>query len=399
MSDILSSYFSLNSRKRDYKLDLKETPNLNKICHEHGLKFSGNSKTLKLPKLKIMSKLISERNKSSEGFKVNKVNKINEISTPKPTNKHYSMRYKKVDGHKQISNNIFKNKLLSGLNKSTRSYTKNNYSSSPITIKNKEKNIYIFKEKDKNKNDKDNDITIKINENDGNNNVEETDNDKGIFRRENKKIIVDEYVNTLLSEDIDSKRALFDSLNDESKKEDKFKLEKSIDPTKYIKNNFLDETFNHNNFTTTKIQIDCFNGNEQLRNENIKKINENNKNSLNLDLLKTEYSSNQTKSLIDKMFPKQLTNFHFGKKIYGPKVFNIKSNHNVNFKNNSETNDMFLTLDEKLKSVVLGTKEMEKDFKDHHKSRRKIIRKIREFCDNYDGIIKKASIINTKIKQ
>ena len=141
MSDILSSYFSLNSKKRNYKLDLKETPNLNKICHEHGLKFSGNSKTLKLPKLKIMSKLISERNKSSEGFKVNKVNKKNEISTPKPTNKHYSMRYKKVDGHKQISNNIFKNKLLSGLNKSTRSYTKNNYSSSPITIKNKDLSI------------------------------------------------------------------------------------------------------------------------------------------------------------------------------------------------------------------------------------------------------------------
>ena len=397
MSDILSSYFSLNSKKRDYKLDLKDTPNLNKICYEHGLKFSGNSKTLKLPKLKIMSKLIAERNKSSEGFKVNKKN---EISTPKPNNKnnkHFSMRYKKVNGYKQISNNIFKNKLLSGLNKSTRSYTKNIYSSSPISNKNKENNLYVFK--DKNKNDKDNDITIKINENDGNNNGEETDINKDKLRREDKRIIVEEYVNTLLSEDIDSKRVLFDSLNDEQKKEDKFKLEKSIDPTKYIKNNFLDETFNHNNFTTTKIQIDCFNGNEQLRNENIKKINENNKNSLKLDLLKTESNNIRTKSLIDKMFPKQLTNFHFGKKVYGPRVFNIKSNNNINLKNSLESNDMLLTLDEKLKSVILGTKEMEKDFKDHHKSRRKIIRKIREFCDNYDGIIKKASVINIKIKQ
>ena len=396
MSDILSSYFSLNSKKRDYKLDLKDTPNLNKICYEHGLKFSGNSKTLKLPKLKIMSKLIAERNKSSEGFKVNKKN---EISTPKPNNKnnkYFSMKYKKVNGHKQISNNIFKNKLLSGLNKSTRSYTKNIYSSSPISNKNKENNLYVFK--DKNKNDKDNDITIKINENDGNNNGEETDINKDKLRREDKRIIVEEYVNTLLSEDIDSKRVLFDSLNDE-KKEDKFKLEKSIDPTKYIKNNFLDETFNHNNFTTTKIQIDCFNGNEQLRNENIKKINENNKNSLKLDLLKTESNNIRTKSLIDKMFPKQLTNFHFGKKVYGPRVFNIKSNNNINLKNSLESNDMLLTLDEKLKSVILGTKEMEKDFKDHHRSRRKIIRKIREFCDNYDGIIKRASIINTKIKQ
>ena len=394
MSDILSSYFSLNSKKRDYKLDLKDTPNLNKICYEHGLKFSGNSKTLKLPKLKIMSKLIAERNKSSEGFKVNKKN---EISTPKSNNKnnkHFSIRYKKVNGYKQISNNIFKNKLLSGLNKSTRSYTKNIYSSSPISNKNKE-NVF----KDKNKNDKDNDITIKINENDGNNNGEETDINKDKLRREDKRIIVEEYVNTLLSEDIDSKRVLFDSLNDEQKKEDKFKLEKSIDPTKYIKNNFLDETFNHNNFTTSKIQIDCFNGNEQLRNENIKKINENNKNSLKLDLLKTESNNIRTKSLIDKMFPKQLTNFHFGKKVYGPKVFNIKSNHNVNLKNSLESNDMLFTFDEKLKSAILGTKEMEKDFKDHHRSRRKIIRKIREFCDNYDGIIKKASIINTKIKQ
>ena len=51
MSDILSSYFSLNSKKRDYKLDLKDNPNLNKICYEHDLKFSGNSKILKLPKL------------------------------------------------------------------------------------------------------------------------------------------------------------------------------------------------------------------------------------------------------------------------------------------------------------------------------------------------------------
>ena len=394
MSDILSSYFSLNSKKRDYKLDLKDTPNLNKKYYAHGLQFSGNSKTIKLPKLKIMSKLISERNKSSEGFKVN--NK-NDVSTPKPNHKHLSMRYKKTEGHKKVSNNIFKNKLLSGLNKSTRSYTNNNYySSSPISIKNKENNIYVFKDKNKNKSEKDNNITIKIN--DGNNNVEETNN-KDKLRSENKKMIVDEYVNTLLSEDTDSKRVLFDSLNDEVKKEDKFKLEKSIDPKKYIKNHFLDETFNHSNFTTNKIQIDCFNGYEQLRDENIKKINENNKNSLKLDLLKAESNNIYKKSLIDKMFPKKLTNFHFGKKVYGPRVLNIKSNHNINLKNSLETNDMLLTLDEKLKSVILGTKEMEKDFKENHKSRRKIIRKIRDFCDNYDGIIKRASIINTKIKQ
>ena len=231
--------------------------------------------------------------------------------------------------------------------------------------------------------------------------MEETDS-KDKLRNENKRMIVDEYVNTLLSEDTESKRVLFDSLNDEVKKEDKFKLEKSIDPKKYIKNNLLDETFNHNNFTTNKIQIDCFNGYEHLRNENIKKINENNKNSLKLDLLKTEPNNIYKKSLIDKMFfPKKLTNFHFGKKVYGPKVLNIKSNHNhnINLKNSLETNDMLLTLDEKLQSVILGTKEMERDFKDHHKSRRIIIRKIREFCDNYDGLIKRASVINSKIKQ
>ena len=393
MSDILSSYFSLNSKKRDYKLDLKNTPILNKMYYNHGLKFSENNKTIKLPKLKIMSKLISERNKSSEEFKVNKKN---EVSTRKPNNKHLSMTYKKKEKkevNEQTANNIFKNKLLSGLNKSTRSYTKNNYASSPISKKkNKTNNIYIYKNKDEK--DKDDDITIKINVGEE---TENNDHDDRL-RREKKKIIVDEYVNTLLSEDIDSKRALFDSLNDEFKKEDKFKLEKSIDPTKYIKNNFLDN--NHNNFTTTKIQIDCFNGNEQLRNENIKKINENNKNSLNLDLFQTESNNMHTKSLIDKMFPKKLSNFHFGKKVYGPRVLNIKSNqNNINLKNSFDSNDMFITLDEKLKSVILGTKEMEKDFKDHHKSRRKIIRKIREFCDNYDGIIKKASIINSKIKQ
>ena len=392
--------FYINSKNREYKIDLKDTPKSNKIYYKHGLKFSENNKTIKLPKLKIISKLISERNKSSEEFKVKKKD---EISTRMSNNKHISMRYKKKDGHKKISNNIFKNKLLLGLNKSTRSYTKSNYSFSPNPNKKKENNNYIFKEKEIDKNR--DDITIKINEN----NIEERERENNKdnidsyfgnkYSRQKKRIIVDEYVNTLLSEDIDSKKVLFDSLNDEFKKEDKFKLEKSIDPTKYIKNNFLDETFNHHNFATNKIQIDCFNGNEQLRNENIKKINENNKNSLKIDLLKTENNNMRTKSLIDKMFPKRLSNFHFGKKVYGPKVLNIKTSHNINLKNNLEANDIFLTLDEKLKSVILGTKEMEKDFKDHHKSRRKIIRKIREFCDNYDGIIKKASVINVKIKQ
>ena len=84
---------------------------------------------------------------------------------------------------------------------------------------------------------------------------------------------------------------------------------------------FLDESGNNNVFKTSKIQIDCFNGNEKLRNDSIKQINSNNMHNYNTNSLKIESNDNSTKSLIDEMFKKgqKLNNFYFGKQLYKKK--------------------------------------------------------------------------------
>ena len=151
------------------------------------------------------------------------------------------------------------------------------------------------------------------------------------------------------------------------------------------------------------MQLDCFNGNEELRKVNIKKINANNMNNLNTNALKIKTNDTPTKLLIDEMFEnqKKLNNFYFGKKLYNKIYYKNKNNDNIHnylkLKNENYNKNVVFTLDDKIRNVMKETKIIEKDFNDRHKSRGKIIRKIRQFCDNYDGMVRRANTYNYKI--
>ena len=155
-------------------------------------------------------------------------------------------------------------------------------------------------------------------------------------------------------------------INENTMNKDKYSLEKSIDPTKYIKNKFLDESYNSNDFKTSKIQIDCFNGNEKLRNVNIQKINANNMNNFDSKSLKTESNDIKTQSLINQMFNsnQKSNNFYFGKKNYTPKFSKIRIKNTINIKNflknrrKERDNNIILTIDEKIQNALLNTKDM-----------------------------------------
>ena len=181
-------------------------------------------------------------------------------------------------------------------------------------------------------------------------------------------------------------------------------MENTIDPTKYIKKKFLDESYKKNDFKTSKIQIGCFNGNEELRDDNIKKINENNRHNVNLNSLKIKTNDCNTKTLINEMFKSQqkLNNFYFGKKVYIPKMNKNKNTTNIKnyfkYRNieKENNNNFVLTLDDKMKNVTFETKEMKNSFIEKHNSRLKMMKKIRQFCDNYNGIVRRASIFERK---
>ena len=166
---------------------------------------------------------------------------------------------------------------------------------------------------------------------------------------------------------------------------------------------FLDEAYNNDVFKTSKMQLECFNGNEELRNVNIKKINANNMHNLNTNALKIKTNDTPTKLLIDEMFEnqKKLNNFYFGKRLYNKIFYKKKNNDNIHnylkLKNENYNKNVVFTLDDKLRNVIKETKIIEKSFIDRHKSRGKIIRKIRQFCDNYDGIVRRASTYNYRI--
>ena len=167
---------------------------------------------------------------------------------------------------------------------------------------------------------------------------------------------------------------------------------------------FLNESGNNNVFKTSKIQIDCFNGNEKLRNDSIKQINTNNMHNYNTNSLKIESNDNSTKSLIDEMFKKQqkLNNFYFGKQLYKKKFFKINNN-SINIKNylerrNEKKSDVVFTLDDTIKNAVKEKKDIENNFYERHKLRGRLMRKIRQFCDNYDGLVRRASTFDNNIR-
>lgn len=166
----------------------------------------------------------------------------------------------------------------------------------------------------------------------------------------------------------------------------------------------MDESYNSNDFRTSKIQIDCFNGNEKLRNVNIQKINANNMNNFDLKSLKTESNDIKTQSLINQMFNsnQKSNNFYFGKKNYTPKFSKIRIKNTINIKNflknrrKERDNNIILTIDEKIQNALLNTKDMRNDLIERHKAREKIMNRIKQYCDNMDGMIKKESIIKRK---
>ena len=96
-----------------------------------------------------------------------------------------------------------------------------------------------------------------------------------------------------------------------------------------------------------------------------------------------------------------LCNFYFGKRLYNKISYKKKNNDNIHnylkLKNENYNRNVAYTLDDKIRNVMKETKIIEKNFIDRHKSRGKIIRKIRQFCDNYDGIVRRASTYNYKI--
>ena len=403
---ILSNYFSPNVKDKDDLLKRNNYINQNKIILKNGLKLHVNKNMLKLPKININEGLMAYQNQSNERFNTNAKEdelehfyKISKITSYRQ--KNFSMKNKQSENKNNL---VKKNKFLNGLNQTTKGYIKNRYNLSnsveanPIAIN--ENLNSDEKEQTINKNT----ISTNVN-NDKNETIKDLiyfHNTYGNLNKSTKDKIVNDYVNELLSEGKEKeKKEGLPNLDIQEITDERFKLEKSIDPTKYIKNKFLDES-NNNTFKTSKIQIDCFNGNEKLKDENIKKINENNINSINIDSIKLENKDYKTQSLINQMIPKKLKNFYFGKKKFSSNFTNIKINSSINNKKHIEPREndynYDLTLDEKLENAMIDTKIMEKKFLESHKSRGVIMRKLKELCDNYNGMIQKASEIKKRSK-
>ena len=403
---ILSNYFSPNVKDKDDLLKRNNYINQNKIILKNGLKLHVNKNMLKLPKININEGLMAYQNQSNERFNTNAKEdelehfyKISKITSYRQ--KNFSMKNKQSENKNNL---VKKNKFLNGLNQTTKGYIKNRYNLSnsveanPIAIN--ENLNSDEKEQTINKNT----ISTNVN-NDKNETIKDLIYFHNTYENINKSTkdkIVNDYVNELLSEGKEKeKKEGLPNLDIQEITDERFKLEKSIDPTKYIKNKFLDES-NNNTFKTSKIQIDCFNGNEKLRDENIKKINANNMNSINIDSIKLENKDYKTQSLINQIIPKKLKNFYFGKKKFPSNFTNIKINSSINNKKHIEPREndynYDLTLDEKLENAMIDTKIMEKKFLESHKSRGVIMRKLKELCDNYNGMIQKASEIKKRSK-
>lgn len=394
MNDILLNYFSPNLTFKNVDSNISTFSNSKKLLSQCGLKLSSNKMTLKLPKIIANNdKFIeSNNNKSTEFLKNNRteedINNLDILSklNISRNNKLFIRNTKKAKSNNKISSVVFENNIISDLNKSSKNNKsfKNDYNSPNYHIIVKENLINPYIKKNKN------------------NNCFENYTERN--KNQDKEEKVKEYINILLNDNKSNKIAVKNGLYTlNNKKEEEYSLTKSIDPKKYIKNMFLDESYNNDVFKTSKMQLACFNGNEELRKVNIKKINANNMNNLNTNALKIKTNDTPTKLLIDEMFENQknLNNFYFGKRLYNKIYYKNKNNDNfhnyLKLKNENYNKNVVFTLDDKLRNVIKETKIIEKGFIDRHKSRGKIIRKIRQFCDNYDGIVRRASTYNYKI--
>ena len=384
MKDILSTYFTTNKSFKNNNNNKNSLSNSKKKFSKYGLIIPNDKIEFKLPKIYFNTATETGPNSPKEELKVNKIennsNKLFTISKLEPYKYNKKAKY-----NNKLSNSINNNKIFTELNESEKIIKQKKIVLNPISIK-------------ENNN---------INDNCYNNrNLEAnfhqyTDRNE---RRKNKEEIINEYVSILLDEDKNKNKNNKLNLLNNIESEEKYTLKKSIDPTKYIKNMFLDESGNNNVFKTSKIQIDCFNGNEKLRNDSIKQINSNNMHNYNTNSLKIESNDNSTKSLIDEMFKKgqKLNNFYFGKQLYKKKFFKINNN-SINIKKflerrNEKRSDVVYTLDDTIKNAVKEKKDIENNFYERHKLRGRLMRKIRQFCDNYDGLVRRASTFDNNIR-
>lgn len=300
MSDILSNYLSCNSTLNKQKYKNKFSAKLNKIFLENGLRLSKKGNMLQLPKLNINNRFLTEnyKNKSYDNLE-------NSIK-----NDHILI----INNTDSENNNVFKNQNLCHIN-----INNNN------TIQKKNK-IYMHFNKYNNKFSKSNNKNKnrpKILTIDNNNNNIISEKEKA------KKKFIDNYINSLLTKGKEKS----DKFSEATKKieSNKFSLANSINPKMYIQKKILDESFNYNDFRTSRIQKDCFNGNEKFRKANYKNIKINLMNNLFLNSMSVPPEETRTKFLIDKMMDEQnhLNKFHFGKK-----VFNRKDGETINQNDN-----------------------------------------------------------------
>ena len=300
MSDILSNFLSCNSTLNKQKYKNKFSAKLNKIFLENGLRLSKEGNMLQLPKLNINNRFLTEnyKNKSYDNLE-------NSIK-----NDHILI----INNTDSENNNVFKNQNLCHIN-----INNNN------TIQKKNK-IYMHFNKYNNKFSKSNNKNKnrpKILTIDNNNNNIISEKEKA------KKKFIDNYINSLLTKGKEKS----DKFSEATKKieSNKFSLANSINPKMYIQKKILDESFNYNDFRTSKIQKDCFNGNEKFRKANYKNIKINLMNNLFLNSMSAPPEETRTKFLIDKMMDEQnhLNKFHFGKN-----VFNRKDGETINQNDN-----------------------------------------------------------------
>ena len=295
---ILSNFLSCNSTLNKQKYKNKFSAKLNKIFLENGLRLSKEGNMLQLPKLNINNRFLTEnyKNKSYDNLE-------NSIK-----NDHILI----INNTDSENNNVFKNQNLCNIN-----INNNN------TIQKKNK-IYMHFNKYNNKFSKSN------NKNKNRPKILTIDNNNIISEKEKeKKKFIDNYINSLLTKGKEKS----DKFSEATKKieSNKFSLANSINPKMYIQKKILDESFNYKDFRTSKIQKDCFNGNEKFRKANYKNIKINLTNNLFLNSMSAPPEETRTKFLIDKMMDEQnhLNKFHFGKK-----VFNRKDGETINQSDN-----------------------------------------------------------------
>ena len=287
MSDILSTFLSSRATSKRSKNSKDYLNKSNRIFLNNGLRLSKDTNIIKLNKFRFNSGNITEQNITGNMYsKIINENKLNEVNA-----------LKTESFLKNPENDIiFKNKYLNNLNNF------NNQKLYPPQL--------IYKNNLNNKN--------KYNNN--NNKKRENIKSNNSTERKERNEFIEQYIDDLLK----NGKKKFDKFENAVKKRDnsKYLLEKCISPTKYIEQNIYDENFNYDDFKTSNIQKECFNGNENFRKANYKNIRINIKNNIFLNEMKAEPEDNGMKDKIEKMIDdqKHLNKFNFGKQLFNRKV-------------------------------------------------------------------------------